>query len=257
LFGGFAATGTIARTATNIRGGADSPIAGLVHCAFLVLVLVLLAPLAALIPLTPLAAILFFVAWNMSDLRRFTRVLKTAPRADAGILVTTFLLTVFTDLVVAVNVGVVLASLLFMRRMAQSVSIEEDSEAQVATDSGLGQDYVMPRDTVVYSIDGPLFFGAAETLEKTLRRSQNRVRTIVIRMRRVPFMDITGLSALDEIVADFQRAGTRVVLCEVRANVLEKLRRAGILSRLGATGICATLAEYSVREDSLPSGSSQ
>jgi len=127
--------------------------------------------------------------------------------------------------VVAVNVGVVLASLLFMRRMAQSVSIEEDSEAQVATDSGLWQDYVMPRDTVVYSIDGPLFFGAAETLEKTLRRSQNRVRTIVIRMRRVPFMDTTGLSALDEIVADVQRAGSRVVLCEVRANVLEKFRR--------------------------------
>ena len=203
LFGGFAATGAIARTATNIRSGADSPIAGLVHCAFLVLVILLLAPLAALIPLTALAAILFFVAWNMSDLRRFTHVLTTAPRADASILLTTFLLTVFTDLVVAVNVGVVLASLLFMRRMAQSVSIEEDSEAQVATDSGLGRDYAMPRDTVICSIDGPLFFGAAEMLEKTLRRSQNRVRTIVIRMRHVPFMDTTGLSALDEIVADF------------------------------------------------------
>jgi sulfate permease, SulP family len=254
LFGGFAATGAIARTATNIRSGADSPIAGLVHCAFLVLVILLLAPLAALIPLAALAAILFFVAWNMSDVRRFTHVLKTAPRPDAGILLTTFLLTVFTDLVVAVNVGVILASLLFMRRMAQSVSIEEDSEAQVAADSGLGQDYLMPRDTVVYSIDGPLFFGAAETLEKTLRRSQTRVRTVVIRMRRVPFMDTTGLSALDEIVADFQRTGTRVVLCEVRTNVLEKLKRAGILSRIGATGVYATLAEYSARQDNLPSG---
>lgn len=257
LFGGFAATGAIARTATNIRGGADSPIAGVVHCAFLVVIILLLAPLAALIPLTALAAILFFVAWNMSDVRRFNHVLKTAPRADAGILLMTFLLTVFTDLVVAVNVGVVLASLLFMRRMAQSVSIEEDSEAQVATDSGLGQDYVMPSDTVVYSIDGPLFFGAAETLEKTLRRSQNRVRIIVIRMRRVPFMDTTGLAALDEIVADFQRTGTRVVLCEVRANVLEKLRRAGILARLGANGVYATLAEYSAGQDNLLSASRQ
>jgi SulP family sulfate permease len=159
-------------------------------------------------------------------------------------LLTTFLLTVFSDLVVAVNVGVVLASLLFMRRMAQSVSIEEDSGTQVALDSGLGESFVLPTDTVVYSIDGPFFFGAAENLEKTLRRSQNRVRTIIIRMRRVPFMDTTGLSALDEIVADFQRTGTRVVLCEVRANVLEKLDRAGILARIGTTGIYTTLADF-------------
>jgi sulfate permease, SulP family len=244
LFGGFAATGAIARTATNIRNGARSPIAGIVHCVFLLLVILLLAPLAAHVPLAALAAILFHVAWNMSDVRRFTHVLKTAPRADVGILLTTFLLTVFSDLVVAVNVGVVLASLLFMRRMAQSVSIEEDSDTQVALDSGLGESFVLPADTVVYSIDGPFFFGAAENLEKTLRRSQNRVGTIIIRMRRVPFMDTTGLSALDEIVADFQRTGTRVVLCEVRANVLEKLDRAGILARIGATGIYTTLADF-------------
>jgi sulfate permease, SulP family len=244
LFGGFAATGAIARTATNIRNGANSPVAGLVHCGFLVLVILLLAPLAARIPLAALAAILFYVAWNMSDVRRFAYVLRTAPRADVGILLITFLLTVFSDLVVAVNVGVVLASLLFMRRMAQTVSIEEVSEAQVASDSGRGADFVLPRETAVYSIDGPLFFGAAENLEKTLRRSQNRVRTIVLRMRRVPFMDTTGLSALDEIVADFQRTGTRVVLCEVRPNVLEKLQRAGIVDRIGARGLHATLSAF-------------
>jgi SulP family sulfate permease len=244
LFGGFAATGAIARTATNIRNGADSPIAGLVHCAFLVLVILLLAPLAAHIPLTALAAILFFVAWNMSDVHRFAHIVRTAPRADVGILVLTFTLTVFSDLVVAVNVGVVLASLLFMRRMSKSVSIEEHSEAQVAADAGLGAGFVVPKDTVVYSIDGPFFFGAAEYLEKTLRRSQNKVRTVVIRMGRVPFMDATGLSALDEIVADFQRVGTRVVLCEVRANVLEKLERARILARVGASGVYGTLSEF-------------
>jgi SulP family sulfate permease len=244
LFGGFAATGAIARTATNIRNGADSPIAGLVHCAFLVLVILLLAPLAAHIPLTALAAILFFVAWNMSDVHRFAHIVRTAPRADVGILVLTFTLTVFSDLVVAVNVGVVLASLLFMRRMSKSVSIEEHSEAQVAADAGLGAGFVVPKDTVVYSIDGPFFFGAAEYLEKTLRRSQNKVRTVVIRMGRVPFMDATGLSALDEIVADFQRVGTRVVLCEVRANVLEKLERARRLARVGASGVYGTLSEF-------------
>ncbi len=244
LFGGFAATGAIARTATNIRNGANSPVAGVVHCFLLALVIVLLAPMAAHIPLAALAAILFYVAWNMSDVRRFSHVLKTAPRPDVAILLLTFTLTVITDLVVAVNVGVVLASLLFMRRMAQSVSIEEHSEAQVAAGAGLGPDFVLPKDTVVYSIDGPFFFGAAENLEKTLRRSQSHVRTIVIRMGRVPFMDTTGLSAMDEIVADFQRAGTRVVLCEVRANVREKLERAGILARLGAGGMCDTLAQF-------------
>jgi SulP family sulfate permease len=244
LFGGFAATGAIARTATNIRNGANSPIAGVVHCGFLLLVILLLAPLAAHIPLTALAAILFVVAWNMSDVHRFAHIVKTAPRADVGILVLTFTLTVFSDLVVAVNVGVVLASLLFMRRMSKSVSIEEHSEAQVAADAGLGADFVLPKDTVVYSIDGPFFFGAAEYLEKTLRRSQNRVRTVVIRMGRVPFMDTTGLSALDEIVADFQRMGTRVVLCEVRTNVIEKLKRAQILTRVGARGIYGTLSEF-------------
>jgi sulfate permease, SulP family len=244
LFGGFAATGAIARTATNIRNGANSPIAGLVHSGFLLLVILLLAPWAAHIPLTALAAILFYVAWNMSDVHRFVHVLKTAPRADVGILVLTFLLTVFSDLVVAVNVGVVLASLLFMSRMSKSVSIEEHSGEQAAADAGLGADFALPKDTVVYSIDGPFFFGAAEYLEKTLRRSQNRVRTVVIRMARVPFMDTTGLSALDEIVADFQRTGTRVVLCEVRANVLEKLRRAGILKRIGEAGVYGTLSEF-------------
>jgi SulP family sulfate permease len=244
LFGGFAATGAIARTATNIRNGADSPIAGVVHCVFLLLVILLLAPLAAHIPLTALAAILFFVAWNMSDVHRFAHIVKTAPRADVGILVLTFTLTVFSDLVVAVNVGVVLASLLFMRRMSKSVSIEEHSEAQLAADAGLGAGFVVPKDTVVYSIDGPFFFGAAEYLEKTLRRSQNKVRTVVIRMGHVPFMDATGLSALDEIVADFQRVGTRVVLCEVRANVLEKLERARILARVGASGVYGTLSEF-------------
>jgi SulP family sulfate permease len=244
LFGGFAATGAIARTATNIRNGANSPIAGVVHCVFLVLVILLLAPLAAQVPLAALAAILFHVAWNMSDVHRFAHVVRTAPHADVGILLLTFLLTVFSDLVVAVNVGVVLASLLFMRRMAKSVSIEEDSGARIAADLGLGADFLLPKDTVVYSIDGPFFFGAAEYLEQTLRRSQNRVHTVVIRMGRVPFMDTTGLSALDEIVADFQRIGTRVVLCEVRANVLGKLDRAGILARVGASGVFGSLSEF-------------
>jgi SulP family sulfate permease len=180
----------------------------------------------------------------MSDIHRFVHVIKSAPRADVGVLLVTFLLTVFSDLVVAVNVGVVLASLLFMRRMAQTVSVSEHTDAVLAAEPALGPDFVMPPDTVVYSIDGPMFFGAAENLELTLRRSQNRARTLVIRMGRVPFMDTTGLTALDEIIVDFQRMDTRVVLCEVRANVLEKLERAGILTRVGPDAVYSTLADF-------------
>lgn len=243
LFGGFAATGAIARTATNIRNGANSPVAGIVHCVFLLLVILLLAPLAAHIPLTALAAILFYVAWNMSDVPRFVHVIRTSPRPDVVILVLTFTLTVITDLVVAVNVGVVLASLLFMRRMAQSVSIEEHANVTVAANPDGAVETELPPDTVVYSIDGPFFFGAAENLEKTLRRSQSHVRTIVIRMGRVPFIDTTGLRSLEEIVADFQRAGTRIVLCELRPNVREKLERAGITATLGPNNVIDRLAD--------------
>jgi SulP family sulfate permease len=243
LFGGFAATGALARTATNIRNGANSPIAGVVHCVFLLLVILIFAPLAAHIPLTALAAILFYVAWNMSDVPRFVHVIRTSPRPDVIILVLTFVLTVITDLVVAVNVGVVLASLLFMRRMAQSVSIEEHSVAALAASPEATAGTLLPSDTAVYSIDGPFFFGAAENLEKTLRRSQSHIRTIVIRMGRVPFMDTTGLRSLDGIVADFQRTGTRVVLCELRPNVREKLERAGLTARLGANNVIDRLAD--------------
>jgi SulP family sulfate permease len=244
LFGGFAVTGAIARTATNIRNGASNPLAGVVHCVFLLLVILLLAPLAEHVPLAALAAILFSVAWNMSDIRRFVHVVKTSPRPDVAILLLTFLLTVFTDLVVAVNVGVILASLLFMRRMAQSVDVEEHSEARLAAEAGVNSDFALSNDTVVYSINGPLFFGAAENLVNALRRSQHRARTLVLRMDRIPFMDTTGLSALDGIVRDFQRMGARVVLCEIRPNVLEKLSRAGVLARLGTSAVYPTLADF-------------
>jgi sulfate permease, SulP family len=243
LFGGFAATGAIARTATNIRNGATNPLAGVVHSLFLVLVILLFAPLAAHIPLASLAAILFVTAWNMSDAHHFIHILRTSPKSDVSILLLTFFLTVFTDLVVAVNVGVVLSSLLFMRRMASAVRIEEHSDEELRSDAArVGASW--PRGTVVYSIDGPFFFGAAERLCGTLRRSQNRAKTLLLRMGRVPFMDSTGLGALAEIVEDFQRAGARVVLCEIRPNVLEKLERAKIIERVGCANVYSSLDAF-------------
>jgi len=239
LFGGFAATGAIARTATNIRNGASSPLAGITHAIFLILTVVLLAPLAAYIPLCVLAAILFVVAYNMSDVPHFFHLVRTAPRADVAILLITFVLTVFADLVIAVNVGVVLASLLFMRRMAHAVQVVEDTGSEVGEKLP-----ALPPRTLVYRIDGPFFFGAAEKLEHTLKTIQSPMAQVVLRLAQVPFIDATGLQALDEMVESFQRHGTRLIFCEMRPNVQEKLMRAGVLQKLGAGNVFATLQEF-------------
>jgi SulP family sulfate permease len=228
FFGGFAATGAIARTATNYRNGATSPLAGIVHSVTLLLILVLLAPLAGQVPLAALAAILFFVAWNMSEARHFVRMVRRAPRPDVAILLITFLLTVFTDLVVAVNVGVILAMLLFLRRMAASVEVLRVEEGQLRSrlaDGGVA----LPADVMIYSIEGPFFFGAVESWERTLGRTRTDPRCIVIHLANVPFMDITGIQALEEATENLERRGVRVALCEARPNVLAKLTRAGLV----------------------------
>ena len=259
LFGGFAATGAIARTATNIRNGASSPLAGVVHALFLVLVMVALAPLASAIPLAALSAILFFVAWNMSDVPHFTRLLRTAPGSDKALLLITFGLTVFVDLVVAVNVGVVIAALLFMRRMAESVNVQQEILASSETgrflirraeepvnDTGehIGR---LPRDTLVYRIDGPFFFGAAEKLESTLERVQLGIHTVVFRLDRVPFMDATGLQTFIEIIQRFQKHSARVMLCGIGASLRESLQDAGILNLVGQENVCVDLVEVEQR----------
>lgn len=229
FFGGFAATGAIARTATNFRNGATSPLAGIVHSSTLALILLALAPLAGQVPLAALAAILFFVAWNMSEARHFVRMARRAPRADVAILLITFLLTVFTDLVVAVNVGVILAMLLFLRRMASSVEILQVEEGELRSQLPSGGRLSLPSDVMIYSIEGPFFFGAVESWERTLGRTRTDPRCIVIRLARVPFMDITGIQALEEATENLERRGVRVVLCEARTNVLGKLVRAGLI----------------------------
>ncbi len=237
LFGGFAATGAIARTATNIRNGATSPLAGIVHSVFLVLVILLLGPLAAAIPLCCLSAVLFVVAWNMSELPHVARLIRGAPKVDVGILLLTFFLTVFVDLVVAVNVGVILAALFFMRRMADSVNVEQQGE--VASESGPP---ALPANTgiVIFNIDGPVFFGAAEKLERTLQHIQRPATTLILRMGNVPFVDATGIFAIEEIVSDFKRHGAVVLLVEVRPNVRYKLERGGVIAHIKAENVIDT-----------------
>jgi SulP family sulfate permease len=250
LFGGFAATGAIARTATNIRNGGTSPLAGIVHSVFLILVMLLLAPLASAIPLCCLSAVLFVVAWNMSELPHVVRLVRGAPKVDVGILLLTFFLTVFVDLVVAVNVGVILAALFFMRRMADSVNVEQQGEWQ---DTGTPGTAVLPPNNgvVVFNIDGPVFFGAAEKLERTLAHIQRPATTLILRMGNVPFVDATGIFAIEEIIADFKRHGATVLLAEVRPNVRFKLERGGVIAHAGAENVLDTLEQALLRAKQL------
>ncbi len=234
LFGGFAATGAIARTATNIRNGGTSPLAGITHAITLVLIILFLAPLASNIPLCALAAILFVVAYNMSELKHFKRMVQRAPRADVSILLITFSLTVFSDLVIAVNIGVILAMLHFMRRMASSVEVqqvvEQDLEEQLRA---TGQAH-LPPGILIYTIEGPLFFAAAETFERVLAQTHTDPHLLIIRLGRVPFMDITGLQVLEEVIEQLHKRHIVVKLCEANTKVLNKLDRVGVLREIGA-----------------------
>lgn len=227
FFGGFAATGAIARTATNIRNGGNSPIAGITHSVLLILIIVFLAPLAADIPLCCLAAILFVVAYNMSEWRRFLRVCRQAPYYDVLVLVTTFLLTVFVNLVVAVNIGVILAALLFMRRMAQAVQIEK-YEGDLLASSEEETDL----DTVVFIINGPFFFAAVSTFEQTLENIHDHVQKVIFDFKNVPFIDGTGLLVLDDVIKKFEQQHVKVVLRHVNERILQKLKRAKLVERV-------------------------
>ncbi len=239
VFGGFASTGAIARTATNIRNGGNSPLAGVVHALFLLAVIVALAPLAAHVPLAALAAILFVVAWNMSEARHFVDLLRHAPLNDRALLLITFLLTVFADLVIAVNVGVLLAALLFMKRMSETVTIEGETDTSLAGVCPVG----VPKGVQVYSIDGPLFFGAAATFERTLAGLHDGTRVLILRLGEVPIIDATAMQALADLTRRFQQRGVKVMLCEANARINGKLANFGLLERVDQADARLSLAD--------------
>jgi SulP family sulfate permease len=243
LFGGIAATGAIARTATNIRNGGNSPLAGVVHALTLVLVLLVLAPLAANIPLATLAAILFVVAWNMSQVRHVARMVRRAPRADVVILLVTLLLTVFTDLVVAVNIGVVLAMLHFMRRMSESVVVRREDGAALQRELGAYAQDTLPANVLVYTVEGPFFFAAADAFQRALEGTHTDPAAVIIRLSHVPFIDATGLQALESVIVDLQSRGVHVMLAEANSRVLGKMRRMGLVERLGPHGVQHSVAQ--------------
>jgi SulP family sulfate permease len=233
FFGGFAATGAIARTATNVRNGGTSPLSGMVHAATLVLIVLFLAPLAVHIPLAVLAAILFVVAWNMSATGHVLKMIRRAPRADVVILLVTLGLTVFADLVVAVNIGVLLAMLQLLRRMASSVEVRQATEHEIREEfAHLGVSR-LPAGVLVYSVEGPLFFGAVDAFERALAETHTDPRVLIIRLGWVPFIDITGLQCLEEAVVDLKKRGVRVMIAGANERVHGKLERAGVLELVG------------------------
>ncbi len=236
LFGGFASTGAIARTATNIRNGATSPVSGLVHAATLIIIVLVLAPLASHIPLAALAAILFIVAYNMSELHRFKHMVRTAPQADKAVLLLTFFLTVFSDLVIAINIGVMLAALLFMKRMSEAVAIGQQKHEDLAIEFD-DIDFELPPNTVIFTMEGPFFFGAAERLENAMESVHGHAEMLVLRMEKVPFIDATGLQSLWDLLDNCKRHKTRLVICGARPNVTDKLKRAGLADQMGKKNI--------------------
>lgn len=234
LFGGIPATGAIARTATNIRAGGRTPLAGIVHAATLTVFIVCCAPLASRIPLPSLAAVMVVVAWDMSQFQRFCRLFH-APKSDSLVLVITFLLTVCVDLTVAVQVGVVLAAMLFMRRMSELSSIQ-----LVGGDPGKkddGDPLLGNANVVCYEIDGPFFFGMAQRFVEVMRFTRNTPDFLILRMRRVPSIDATGIESLETVIKNVRPKGVQVYFTGVNASVRDSLRNMGTEDLIGSENI--------------------
>ena len=246
LFGGIPATGAIARTATNVKNGGRTPVAGVIHAVTLLLITLFFGRWAALIPMATLAAILVIVAYHMSEWRTFRTELRS-PKSDVAVLLTTFILTVLVDLTVAIEVGIVMAALLFMRRMAEvtNVSIitrELDDEGDLyATDPNAVRRRAIPVGVEVYEINGPFFFGAAEQFKDTLGRVAKKPKVLIIRMRNVPAIDATGIRALADVVRRTRKDGTIVLLSDVHAQPLVALGRSDLLDEIGDDNIFGNL----------------
>lgn len=236
MFGGIPATGALARTATNVKNGGRTPIAGITHAVVLLLIMLILAPYAKLIPMAALAGILVVVAYHMSEWRQFKSLLR-GNASDILILLTTFFLTVIFDLVIAIEVGIVLSSFVVMKRMSDSMSIENAVAAAAdANENGeiLFEEElpVLPKGVAIYEIHGALFFGVAQLFQDTINNLQSKPKVLILRMRHVPFIDATGIYRLKEVIKQFNSKKVIIILSGVNARVLEDLEKADIYSVL-------------------------
>lgn len=235
IFGGIPATGAIARTATNIKSGGTSPVAGIVHALTLLLILIFFGKWAALIPMATLAAILMMVAYHMSEWRFFVKLLRS-PKGDVFVMLATFFLTIFVDLTIAIEVGVVLSSVLFMNRMANATIIRR-ATPDIKTDPHAIADRSIPDEVEIFEIQGPFFFGAANKFKDTLRIISRKPKVLIIRCRYILFIDATALHALEELVKKTKKEGTVLMLSGVHAQPLITLEQSGLYYEIGAENV--------------------
>lgn len=241
LFGGIPATGAIARTAANIKNGGRTPVAGMVHAVVLLVVLLVAMPLASYIPMPAIAAILFMVAYNMSEWREFVSIAKHSPKSDTLVLVTTFVLTIVFDLVVAICVGLVLSTLMFMKRMSDETNTygwKEIDEADDADNIGLK---VVPEGVTVFEITGPIFFGAATKFLDSLSSADKQKKVVVLRMRSVPAIDATGIHAFESLIERFEKKGKRLVISHANEQPLKVMKKSGIYKKIGKENFCPNI----------------
>lgn len=244
LFGGIPCTGAIARTMTNINNGGRTPVAGLIHALVLLVIFLVLMPLAAYIPMACLAGVLVIVSYNMSGWRTFIQLFKN-PKSDVIVLMMTFLLTVIFDLTIAIEVGLLVACLLFMKRMAESTQIKviaDEIDPNDETDAEVHEEALtIPKGVEVYEINGPYFFGIANRFEELMAELDNHPKVRIIRMRRVPFIDSTGIHNLQNLCEMSHREGTHIVLSGVTPNVYSVLEHNGFCHLLGKDHICPNI----------------
>lgn len=240
LFGGIPATGAIARTAANIKNGGRTPIAGMVHSITLVIVLVVLMPFAGMIPMPTIAAILFIVAYNMCQWRIFVHLIKTAPKSDIIVLISTFVLTVIFDLVVAIEIGMVLACLLFIKRMSEETQAESWTYVDDDTQDVDEQLRKLPLQIRVYEITGPLFFGAADAIEHIVVK--DFTTCLVLRMRSVPAIDSTAMNALQDLICVCESKGITVVFSHVNEQPMKVMQKSGFVEVVGEENFCPNIS---------------
>lgn len=241
LFGGIPATGAIARTATNIKNGGRTPIAGIVHAIVLLLIMLLLAPVAKLIPLACLAGILVVVAWHMGEWHHFFAMLK-GNRMDVIVLLTTFFLTIFFDLILAIEVGMILSGFIFMKRMSEVISIKDvaymlNSKEENGDNTFEEELPKMPKGVIIYEIQGPLFFGASQKFQEVLTDLHQQPKVLILRMRHVPFIDATGVNRLKEVCQQLHLRGTNIVISGANHGVKAELLKANLYAILGKYNI--------------------
>ena len=249
LFGGIPATGAIARTAANVKNGGRTPIAGMVHAVVLLLILVVFMPFAGMIPMPTIAAILFMVAYNMSEWRHFVHLLKTAPKSDIIVLVLTFVLTVMFDLVVAISVGIVLAAMLFMKRMSEVTEVASWKYIDDENDPDSIDLKAVPKNTVVYEISGPLFFGAADKILNI--KLKEKYEVLILRMRSVTALDATAMHFLEQFYEKCKKNGIILVLSHVNEQPMSTMQKAGFDKLVGEENFCAHIDEALKRASDL------